>query len=183
LGPLHTLLFELVRHLTGVLVNPWTEIEEGVWLESFTPIFIGAKRIRRGTRIYGGVTLGAGGPRHARGVPTIGADVVLAPGAIVTGPIEVPDGTVVGPNTVLSVSPRGSLAWLGVPAMLWRGRPEALVPAQPFHVVPGHAWQGRAPQAWPSHSTFLGLLPPRPVPPFRLPPAPGLSPHTPPLHH
>ena len=136
LGPCHALLFELVRHASGVLINPWTEIEQDVWLESFSPMVIGAKRIGRGTRIYGGVTLGAGGPRNARGLPTIGVNVVLAPGAIVTGPIEVPDGTVVGPNTVLSVSPRASGAWLGVPAMRWTARPEALVPAQPLQVLP-----------------------------------------------
>jgi serine O-acetyltransferase len=130
-GPIHVLLSELVRHLTGILINPWTEIEDHVWLESFTPMLVGAKRVGKGTRIYGGVTLGAGGPRNARGLPTIGNDVVLAPGAIVTGPIRIPDHTVVGPNTVISLSPPGSGAWLGVPAAPWKGPPEALIPAQP----------------------------------------------------
>jgi serine acetyltransferase len=131
LKPVHVALFQLVRHLTGILINPWTEIEEQVWLESFSPLIVGAKRVGKGTRIYGGVTLGAGGPRDARGLPTIGSDVVLAPGAIVTGPIRIPDHSVVGPNTVISLSPSGSGAWLGVPASPWKGVPEALVPAMP----------------------------------------------------
>jgi hypothetical protein len=48
----------------------------------------------------------------------------------------VPDGTVVGPNTVLSVSPRSGGAWLGVPAMPWKAQPGALVPARPLPAVP-----------------------------------------------
>jgi serine O-acetyltransferase len=131
LGPVHLAFFQVVRHLTGILINSWTEIEEQVWLESFSPMIIGAKRVGKGTRIYGGVTLGAGGSRDARGLPTIGSDVVLAPGAIVTGPIRIPDHSVVGPNTVISLSPSGPGAWLGVPASPWKGPPEALIPALP----------------------------------------------------
>ena len=117
---LYLVLFEVVRHATGVLLHRWVEIEADVWFESYAPIFIGARRVGRGARIYGGVTLGSGGPRERRGVPAIGRDVVLCPGASVVGPVDVPDGSVVGPNTLLTSSPSGKGPWLGPPALRFK---------------------------------------------------------------
>jgi serine O-acetyltransferase len=128
---LYAVSAEIARHATGVLIQPWAELERDIWIESFAPAILGAKRVRRGARIYGGVTLGAGGPREARGVPEIGRGVVVGPGAIIVGPVRVPDGSVVGPNTVLGNSPAAASAWLGVPAMRWKKDAALLVPAFP----------------------------------------------------
>jgi len=118
----------VVRHATGILIHRWAEIDESVWLESHAPIVLGARRVARGTRIYGGVTLGSGGTRGRRGVPSIGRNVVIGPGAAVVGLVEVPDNTVIGPNTLITSSP-SSGAWLGSPPMRWRRDPQLLVPA------------------------------------------------------
>jgi serine O-acetyltransferase len=125
---LYALLFEAVRHATGILIHRWAEIDERVWLESHAPILLGARRVARGTRIYGGVSLGSGGTRERRGVPSIGRNVVIGPGAAVVGPVEIPDDAVIGPNTLITSSP-SSGAWLGSPPMRWRRDPQLLVPA------------------------------------------------------
>ena len=125
---LYILLFETVRHATGIHIQRWAEIDESVWLESHAPIVLGARSVARGTRIYGGVTLGAAGTRERRGVPSIGRNVVIGPGAAVVGPVEVPDNTVIGPNTLITNSP-SSGAWLGSPPMRWKRDPQLLVPA------------------------------------------------------
>jgi acetyltransferase-like isoleucine patch superfamily enzyme len=44
---LHLALFEIVRHATGVFLQPWVDVEERVWFGSFAPILI-----------FGGVTIG-----------------------------------------------------------------------------------------------------------------------------
>jgi serine O-acetyltransferase len=93
---------------------------------------VGARRIGTGSFLFGGCTLGAGGSRDARGVPTLGRGIVLGPGASCSGPIEVPDGTVLGPNTVAIRSlPLPGRAWVGAPAQPFEGPPESLVPRIP----------------------------------------------------
>src|SRR4051812_11089769 len=125
----YTVLFELVRHVTGVLLQRWSEIGERVWIQSHHPSILGAKRIGTGTLIFGGVTVGVGGPKEARGVPSFGEDVVIGPGVICTGPVEVPRGSVLGPNAVVVRSPtREGAGWVGAPAKEFAGPREALVP-------------------------------------------------------
>jgi serine O-acetyltransferase len=131
---LHSALGDIARHATGVFLQPWVDVEERVWLGSFGPMVISAQRIGSGARIYGGVTIGAGLSRESPGVPTIGRDVVIAPGAIVAGPVRVPDGTVVGPNTLLrpkallSTTPEAPVTFLGTPSIRTERAPESLIP-------------------------------------------------------
>ncbi len=128
---LYIALFEMSRHLTGILLHTWAELEKDVWLGSFAPIMVGARRIGSGSMIHGGVTLGAGGARGARGMPTLGRNVVVGPGASIVGPVLVPDGTVLGPNTLMTSTPSTVSAWLGAPAMRWKRAPELLIPEYP----------------------------------------------------
>jgi serine O-acetyltransferase len=125
----YTALFELVRHVTGVLIQRWSEIGEEVWLESHHPSILGVKRIEKGSFVFGGVTIGVGGPKEARGVPSFGEGVVIGPGVICTGPVVVPRGSVLGPNAVVMKSlPKEGAGWIGAPAKEWPGPREALVP-------------------------------------------------------
>jgi serine O-acetyltransferase len=121
------LLFEAARRLSGILLEPWSEIGERVWIASCAPVFVGA-RVGAGSAIHAGVTLGAGGAAGARGVPIVGEGAILCPGASITGPVHVPAGAVVGPNSVVSRSLPYGGAWLGIPARPWPGSPELLVP-------------------------------------------------------
>jgi serine O-acetyltransferase len=125
----YTALFEMVRHVTGVLIQRWSEIGEEVWLESHHPSILGVKRIEKGSFVFGGVTIGVGGPKEARGVPSFGEGVVIGPGVICTGPVVVPRGSVLGPNAVVMKSlPKEGVGWIGAPAKEWPGPREALVP-------------------------------------------------------
>jgi serine O-acetyltransferase len=128
---LHALLWHLSRYATRILLHPFVEVESNVWLASYAPLVLGAARIGAGTIIHQGVTLGAGGPREARGLPTIGRGVVLAPGAIVVGGVNIPDGTVVGPNTLVASSLAASGTWLGVPSLRSKRAPASVIPALP----------------------------------------------------
>lgn len=128
----HRLLSESVRHVTSVRLPLWVDVEECVWFGSFAPMLIGAQRICRGARIHGGVTFGSNLSRDCPGVPTIGRDVVIGPGAIVVGPVHIPDGTVVGPNTVVSTAPQAAATLLGTPAVRTKRSPESLIPGAPI---------------------------------------------------
>lgn len=79
-----------------------TAIEPGVHLSGRGCIFIGARRIGRGTVIHEQVTIGA--RPITRGKPDIGRDVVVAPGCVIYGEVEIGDGATLLPGTVLSKS-------------------------------------------------------------------------------
>ena len=123
-------LFHLVHRLSKVSMPLGVEVEAGVWLGSAGPIILSpGSRLRAGALLHGGNTLGVGGRPGARGVPHLGRGAVLAPGAAVIGPIEVPDEAVIGPNTVVTRSlPHGG-PWLGSPAKPFDGAAAALLPA------------------------------------------------------
>src|SRR5438105_1449301 len=126
---LHALFFELARHLTGVLIQRWVEVEEDVWIQSHHPVIVSANRIGRGAFLFGGVTLGAGLSAVGRGLPTLGAHAVIGPGACCTGPVSVPEGSVVGANAVVTRSLwQARRGWVGAPATLYHGPREALIP-------------------------------------------------------
>ena len=128
LKALYRVSFWTVRKLTRVGIAANARIGGEVWLASGAPLVVMAS-IGRGSALLGSNTLGAGGPPGARGSPQLGERVVVAPGAVLFGPIDVPDGCVIGPNSVVRESLAGSGAWLGAPARPFEGPPEALIPA------------------------------------------------------
>jgi serine O-acetyltransferase len=114
---LYAVLVELSRHITGIMVHWWVELDGEVWIESHHPVIIGARRIGRGTFVHGGATLGAGGRRDARGLPVVGERVVLGPGCVCIGPTVIPDGSVLAPNALVTRTlPVAGRAWVGAPA-------------------------------------------------------------------
>src|SRR5262249_18449272 len=96
---------------------------------SHHPVIVCASRIGGGSLLFGGTTLGVGGPRDARGIPTLGARVVLGPGTSCSGPIDIPEDSVLGANTVaIRTLPQPGRGWAGAPATLYGGPREALIP-------------------------------------------------------
>lgn len=132
-GPVHGVLYRLlsdaVRLFTKVLIPIWAELDDEVWLASGAPLFVGAK-VGCGASIHAGASLGlrVGGPQSVGEIPEIGPRAVIGPGASISGPVRIPEGSVIGANSVVTRSlPQG--AWLGVPAAPWRGPTGALFPA------------------------------------------------------
>ena len=73
-------LGDIVRHATGVFLQPWVDVEDRVWLGSFAPLVISAQRIGSGARIYGGVTIDQGTLEVGNRGAVIEQHAQLAPG-------------------------------------------------------------------------------------------------------
>jgi len=125
---LYRVLFWTVRKLTRVGIAQTARIGAEVWLASGAPLVVMAS-IGRGSVLLGSNTLGSGGGPGARGAPRLGERVVVGPGAVLFGPIEVPDGCVIGPNSVVRESLAAPGAYLGAPVRPFDGPPQALIPA------------------------------------------------------
>jgi serine O-acetyltransferase len=114
---LYLVSYQLVHRITRIWLPLEVEVGERVWLGSHGPIIISPQSaIGPGCALYGGVTLGVAGRGENRGAPRLDANVTVCPGASIIGPVAVPAGVVVGPNTVVTRKVAGSSTWLGVPA-------------------------------------------------------------------
>jgi serine O-acetyltransferase len=84
-------------------------------------------RVGANCRLHVGVVIGASHDEHA-GVPTIGDDCYIGPGAKLFGAIEIGDRTRIGANAVVNRSfPEGDTTIAGVPARPTASRaPEVL---------------------------------------------------------
>jgi serine O-acetyltransferase len=84
-------------------------------------------RVGANCRIHVGVVIGASHDEH-HGVPTIGDDCYIGPGAKLFGAVQIGDGTTIGANAVVNRSfPEGNTTIAGVPAKQVASRaPEVL---------------------------------------------------------
>lgn len=75
-------------------------------------IILGPTEIGANCNVTHGVTIGMGLSAAGRGVPTVGDNVWIGPGAILTGPIHVGDGATISAGSVVSrdVPPRALVA-------------------------------------------------------------------------
>jgi serine O-acetyltransferase len=109
--------YQLMYRLTRVYLPLDAEIGERVWFGSHGPIIVSPMaKVGPDCTLHGGTTLGVAGRGENRGAPRLEANVTVCPGASIIGPIAVPPGVVVGPNSVVTRKVEGSNTWLGVPA-------------------------------------------------------------------
>jgi serine O-acetyltransferase len=114
---LYAVSYQLVHRLTRICLPLEVDVGERVWLGSHGPIIVSPQSsVGPGCALYGGTTLGVAGRGENRGAPRLDANVTVCPGASIIGPILVPAGVVVGPNTVVTRKVEGGSTWLGVPA-------------------------------------------------------------------
>lgn len=134
---LYSVSYELVHRLTRIWLPLEVEVGERVWLGSHGPIIISPQAaVGPGCALYGGVTLGVAGRGENRGAPRLDVNVTVCPGASIVGPVAVPAGVVVGPNTVVTRRVTGGFTWLGVPARAAGGAP-CLLPSRRLAQKPG----------------------------------------------
>jgi serine O-acetyltransferase len=99
---LFVLLHFVVRTVFHVDINPRCRIGPGLHLGHPYTIFIGPTILGSNCSLTHNVTIGLGLGAKGRGVPIIGNDVWIGPGATLTGPIHIGDGAVIAAGTGVS---------------------------------------------------------------------------------
>jgi serine acetyltransferase len=123
------LAYQVLSRVTKISLPLGARVEPGVWLGSFAPLIVAPGTVvGRGTRLHAGVTLGVGGRPGARGVPSLGRNVCLSPGAVVVGKVTLGEGVVVAPNSVVTRSQETAAALVGAPAKPWGGAVDRWIP-------------------------------------------------------
>lgn len=102
LTPLYILLNHRMKSKWGIDI-PWsTEIGEGFYIGHFGGITInGNAKIGKNVNISQGVTIGRSGQGEKAGVPTIGDNVYIGPGAKIFGKITIGNNVKIGANAVV----------------------------------------------------------------------------------
>ncbi len=102
LEPIYLILFHRIRSKWGIEVPRTAEIDGGFYIGHYGGITIsGLARIGKNTSISQQVTIGEAGRGDSWGVPTIGDDVYIAPGAKIFGNICVGNNVKIGANAVV----------------------------------------------------------------------------------
>ncbi|MFL5346964.1 MAG: hypothetical protein ACJ8AT_19445 [Hyalangium sp.] len=133
---LYAVSYQLMYRITRIYLPLDAEVGERVWLGAHGPIIVSRlARVGPGCALYGGTTLGVAGRGERRGAPQLEANVTVCPGASIIGPTAVPEGVVVGPNSVVTRKVEGGSTWFGVPARATHGSPRFL-PSRRLAQVP-----------------------------------------------
>ena len=120
--PLRALLripYEIARKILvlaiGIHLSPETQIGPGFFISHFGGIWINP-RVRMGARctIAHAITIGA--PDAEVGAPVLGDRVWIGAGAVITGPVQVGSGAVIGANSLVSSNVPENAVVVGVPA-------------------------------------------------------------------
>jgi serine O-acetyltransferase len=102
LEPLYIYLYHRVRTKWGIEIPRDTDIGKGFYIGHFGGITIsGDAKIGENVYISQQVTIGVSGHGNNRGVPTIGDNVYIAPGAKIFGKISIGNNVKIGANAML----------------------------------------------------------------------------------
>jgi serine O-acetyltransferase len=100
--PVYILLDLLLRMAWGIEIPRAASIGPGLYISHFGGIVISsAAVIGRNAAISQGITIGVSGQGDKAGVPMIGDDVYIAPGACLFGRIRVGNNVKIGANSVV----------------------------------------------------------------------------------
>lgn len=129
--PLYVLAWLLLRRAKfryGISISEHTKIGAGFYIGHFGAIIVSPQAvIGRNCNISQGVTIGRSNRGERAGVPTIGDNVYIAPGAKIIGGVRVGNNVAIGANAVvISDIPDNSVA-VGVPAKVRPGGSEGYV--------------------------------------------------------
>jgi len=102
LQPLYHLQFYLIRTRWGIEIPAATQIGKGFYIGHFGGIIISPHAIiGKNVNISQQVTIGVSGEKEKRGVPIIGDNVYIAPGAKIFGKITIGNNVKIGANAVV----------------------------------------------------------------------------------
>lgn len=104
------------RWMTGIEIHPGAKIGKGVFIDHGMGVVIGeTSEVGDNVTMYQGVTLGGTGKETGKRHPTVGANVVIAAGAKVLGPIVIGDNSKVGAGAVVIRDVPPNCTVVGVP--------------------------------------------------------------------
>lgn len=118
LRPLYMVLKRAVEIYSGASISPRAVIGQGLYINHFGSIFVGAVVIGENCNLSHEVTLGVAGRGGQRGMPTLGNRVYIAPGAKIIGQVTIGDDVAVGANAVVTKSIPDCAVVAGVPAKI-----------------------------------------------------------------
>jgi serine O-acetyltransferase len=102
LEPIYMLLYHRIRSKWGIEIPRVTQIGAGFYIGHSGGIIIsGLAKIGENVNISQQVTIGIAGKGEKRGVPTIGDNVYIAPGAKIFGKITIGNNVSIGANAVV----------------------------------------------------------------------------------
>ena len=102
LDPIYLVLNELLKILWGIELPRSAQIGPGLYIGHFGGIIISpAAVIGANCNLSQSITIGVAGTGERRGVPTIGNNVYIAPGARIFGKISIGDNVKIGANAVV----------------------------------------------------------------------------------
>lgn len=106
-------------HKLGIDIPAETNIDKGFYIGHFGAIVISsAAIIGKNFNISQGVTIGVAGFGEKRGVPIIGENVYIGPGAKVFGKITIGNNVAIGANVVVTKNVPDNAVVAGVPAKI-----------------------------------------------------------------
>jgi serine O-acetyltransferase len=101
----------------GIQISYSTEIGPGFYIGHFGQIVVnGEAKIGRNCNISQGVTIGLSTRGEKAGVPVIGDNVYIGPGAKIIGGVNVGSGVAIGANAVVTKDVPDNAVVVGVPA-------------------------------------------------------------------
>jgi serine O-acetyltransferase len=119
LSVIGTLMFKLVEILYGIHIRSEIDIGPGLYIGHFGNIFVGGKtKIGKNCNISQGVTIGWAGRGENWGLPIIGDNVFIGPGAKVFGKITIGNNVAIGANAVVTKDLPDNAVAVGVPAQI-----------------------------------------------------------------
>lgn len=102
LGPIYVLLSWLVRVQWGIQISRRATIGEGLKIQHFGLVIVSSDAVLgRNVSLAHDVTIGSGGSGEKSGVPVVGDNVYIAPGARLFGKIRIGDNVKIGANAVV----------------------------------------------------------------------------------
>jgi serine O-acetyltransferase len=102
LDPIYWILYTLVRIAWGIAIPRSARIGPGLYIGHFGGITISHSAvIGRNCNLSHGITVGVSGHGEKCGVPVIGDDVYIAPGACLFGKIVIGNNAKIGANAVI----------------------------------------------------------------------------------
>lgn len=102
LYPLVRAVYNHYQYKHGVFIPPSTRVGPGLFLEHLGDIFVNGRAvIGKNCNLGNGVTIGQANRGARRGVPTVGDNVFVGPGAKIIGGVSVGDNAAVGVNCVV----------------------------------------------------------------------------------